>query len=456
MSEEKEKDAPAPIQEGESISPAAAAPRASELAIFGGAKTLEDPYRDRWRRIAWRDVFRMTLAAARDDVTAIHSKSPIGRLEEQFCRLTGADFALTMNSGTATLHSAYFAAGVKPGDEVIVPSYTFYASAAPILQCGGIPVFCDIDPKTLTIDPEDVERRIGPKTKAVCAVHVWGNPARLDRLVQICRDHGLVLIEDCSHAHGATYQGRSVGTWGDIGCFSLQAQKAVCGGELGIAVTNNARFYDRMLALGHMGRMSTDQKASTFEIDNLCFGIKYRPHLYGVLMAMGALRRLGELNRRRRKWYDYLSKALKDCPALVPIETYPGSMRGGLVEFLFRYHPEHAGGWNRGAFVKALQAEGVPVYADRYTLVGAHARLLHEAPLFTDVDFSELGGFLAGGAKPGTIATDPASLPVSMELCDKLVALPPFTKVSEKYVRACVQAIHKVVRLANEVGDLRT
>ncbi|HCF96784.1 MAG TPA: hypothetical protein DEW46_17160 [Verrucomicrobia bacterium] len=431
-------------------------PRASELAMFGGPKSVEDPYRDRWRRIALRDVFRMTLAAARDEVTAIHSKSPIGRLEDRFCRMVGADFALTMNSGTATLHSAYFAVGVRPGDEVIVPSYTFYASAAPILQCGGLPVFCDIDPKTLTLDPEDVARRITPKTKAVCAVHVWGNPARLDRLVQLCRDRGIALIEDCSHAHGATYQGRSVGVWGDIGCFSLQAQKAVCGGELGIAVTNNARYYDRMLALGHMGRMSSDQKAGTFQIDNLCLGLKYRPHLYGVLMASGALRRLGELNRRRRHWYDYLSKALADCPALQPIEAYPGAVRGGLIEYLFRYEPQHAGGWNRGAFVQALQKEGVPAYVDRYTMVGANARLLHEAPLFTEVDFSELGGFLAGGAKPGAIQTDPKSLPVSMELCDKLVALPAFTKVSDKYVQACVQGIRKVVRLANDVHDLRT
>jgi dTDP-4-amino-4,6-dideoxygalactose transaminase len=202
--------------------------------------------------------------------------------------------------------------------------------------------------------------------------------------------------------------------------------------------------------------MSSDQKAGTFQIDNLCLGLKYRPHLYGVLMASGALRRLGELNRRRRHWYDYLSKALADCPALQPIEAYPGAVRGGLIEYLFRYEPQHAGGWNRGAFVQALQKEGVPAYVDRYTMVGANARLLHEAPLFTEVDFSELGGFLAGGAKPGAIQTDPKSLPVSMELCDKLVALPAFTKVSDKYVQACVQGIRKVVRLANDVHDLRT
>ena len=147
-----------------------------------------------------------------------------------------------MNSGTAALHSAYFACGVRPGDEVIVPSYTFFASAAPMLPLGGRPIFCEIDPATLTADPADIERRITDKTRAICVVHVWGNPARMDAICEIAKRHNLRLIEDCSHAHGATYLGRPVGSWGDIGCFSLQGQKPVSGGEAGIAVTSDPVF----------------------------------------------------------------------------------------------------------------------------------------------------------------------------------------------------------------------
>jgi dTDP-4-amino-4,6-dideoxygalactose transaminase len=126
-----------------------------------------------------------------------------------------------MCNGTATLHSAYFAVGVGPGKEVIVPSYTWHATATPVLQCGATPVFCDIDPRSLNADPDDIERRITERTQAICVVHVWGNPAEMDRIMEIANRYKIKVIEDCWHAHGAVYKGKSVGAWGDIGCFSL-------------------------------------------------------------------------------------------------------------------------------------------------------------------------------------------------------------------------------------------
>ena len=130
-------------------------------------------------------------------------------------------------------------------------------------------------------------------------VHVWGNPARLERFVEIARRHGVALIEDCSHAHGALYQGRPVGTWGDIGCFSLQGNKPVSGGEAGVAITDDATYFDRMLALAHNGRTRRQQAAGTFDIDDVSFGLKYRPHIAAAQWALGSLDRLDELNERR-------------------------------------------------------------------------------------------------------------------------------------------------------------
>jgi len=223
----------------------------NELAIFGGPRAVRTEYEESWRQVRRSDL-KPILAAARDDInTEAKGEGPIAEFERQFAQLTGSSYALAMNSGTAALHSAYFALGVKPGTEVIVPGYTFFATAAPILQCGGRPVFCDVDPETLVADPDDVERRVTLRTRAICVVHLWGNPARMDRFVEIARRHNLGLIEDCSHAHGAVYRGRPVGSWGDIGCFSLQGPKAVSGGEGGIAVTDNPVLFDRMLALGH-------------------------------------------------------------------------------------------------------------------------------------------------------------------------------------------------------------
>lgn len=424
------------------------------LAVYGGRPTLRRKYRDKWRRIRRRDLAKIVWYGLRD-INTRPGGGPISRFEARFCDLTDTRYGLTVNSGTAALHSAFFAVGAGPGTEVIVPTYTFFASAAPILPCGATPVFCDIDPLTLTADPDDVERRITSRTRAICVVHVWGNPARMDRFAQIAKRHGVALIEDCSHAHGASFQGRPVGGWGNVGCFSLQGLKAVSGGELGIAVTNDPKLYDRMLVLAHFGRTGTDQAAGTFDIDGLALGLKYRPHLYGVILADGSLSRLPELNRLRRRNYAILTEELNDCPAIRPVDSYPESTRGGLLEFILRFDPSQAGGWTRGAFVKAAQAERIPLTVDRYTLVGQKARLLHEAPLFTHVAAEALEDFVPRTAELGMTRPATAGLeefPGAESVAERLVRLPPFSRVSENYVRACARGLRKVAKQASKLG----
>jgi dTDP-4-amino-4,6-dideoxygalactose transaminase len=386
--------------------------------------------------------------------TLAKGEGPILEFEAKFARLAGTRYALAVNSGTAALHSAYFAVGVAPGTEVIVPSYTFFASAAPILQCGGSAVFCDVDERTLTADPDDVERRITARTRAICVVHIWGNPAAMDRFQDIARRHGVALIEDCSHAHGAHYQGRPVGSWGDVGCFSLQGVKPVTGGEAGVAVTNDPVLFDRMLVLGHYGRLKHGQAAATFQTDELSLGVKYRPHLYAILLALGSLSRLEELNRRRRRNYDILTAELEGCRAVTPVGTHPSATRGGFLEFILQYDATHAGGWNRDAFVHAGRAEGVPIAPERYARIGDQGHMLHESPIFTRKDLSpfrcgpsvEDDGSLAGGGHGG--------LPVTRRLAERLLTMPAFTKVPERFVRECARALRKVADEAS-LGDPR-
>ena len=432
---------------------AVAAPE--KLAIFGGPKAVSLKYRERWRTVRLNDIMRIARRAWRQETTSFNRSGPFGLLEDKFCTLTGSKYALAMNSGTATLHSAYFAVGVKPGDEVIIPSYTFVASASPILQVGGVPVFCEIDERTLTADPDDVERRITPRTRAICAVHIWGNPARIDRFVDIAKRHNLALIEDCSHAHGATYKGKPIGSWGDIGCFSLQSTKAVSAGEGGIAVTDDPVLYDHMLLLGHYGRSSTDQAAGTFDVDNLNVGLKFRPHLYGVELALGGISRLAGLNKRRRTNYALLGEALEGCRAVETIDSYPEAVRGGFLEFIVRFNPEHAGGWNRGAFVKAAREEGVPIASDRYSTPGNMHSLLHETSLFRDLDYSQLGGCIGAGRHPSERSVDDGGLDVSARVSQRLLTMPAFTKVSARYIRQCAEALRKVADAAARGKDLR-
>jgi len=426
--------------------------KANDLAIFGGPRAVCAKYKEGWRQVRLSDL-KPILAAAREDInTEAKGEGPIGEFERQFAQLTGSQYALAMNSGTAALHSAYFALGVKPGTEVIVPGYTFFATAAPILQCGGRPVFCDVDPETLLADPDDVERRITPRTRAICVVHLWGNPAPMDRFVEIARRHNLGLIEDCSHAHGASYRNRPVGSWGDIGCFSLQGPKAVSAGEGGIAVTDNPVLFDRMLALGHYGRLKAGQAKNTFDTDYLTLGVKYRPHLYGILLATGSLSRLPELNRRRQRNYGILSEELVGCEAVQPIQTTPEAVRGGFLEFIIRYTPEKAGNWKSSEFLEAAQAEGVPISKERYARLGKSKRMLSETPIFTTLDSTELGGYLEVSRSPDNSQAQ-SDLPVVRNLAGRLLTLPPFTKVSERFVRECAAALRKVAAYAASKGQ---
>ena len=422
-------------------------------AVLGGKPALRMDYkwRERHRNMRWSDLKPIVKHVLRDQNTLPAGSGPILEFERSFSSQHATKYGLLMNSGTATLHSAYFAVGVRPGTEVIVPSYTFFASAASILQCGATPVFCDVDPLTLTADPDDVESRITERTRAICVVHVWGNPAKLDRFVEICKRHDLALIEDCAHAHGASYQDRPVGSWGDVGCFSLQGLKAVSGGEAGIAVTNNAVLYDRMLALGHNIRSRLDQVQNTVPIDGMNLGLKYRPHLFAACLALGSLRRLPELNRLRRRNLAILHEELAGCKALRPIGQYEDSTQGGFLEFLFTFHPEEAGNWTREAFVRAAQAEGVPLIVDRYSTCGSDARLLHESSLFDRLDYSQLGGPISVVER----SAEKPSLPVAEKLAAHLVAMPALTKVPTSYVKTCAQALRKIVDYAASTQDVR-
>jgi len=427
----------------------------SPLAIYGGPKAVRRPIKNRRRQVPWRGVGKIVLNALIDRNTVTRG-GPIARVENRMARLADTRYALAMNSGTAALHSAFFAVGIKPGDEVIVPGYTFFASIAPILQCGGTPVLCDIDEHTLTADPDDVEQRITERTRAICVVHVWGNPAKMDRFAELAERHKLWLIEDCSHAPGASYQDRPVGGWGDVGCFSLQGKKAVTGGEAGAATTNNPTLFDRMLLLGHANRAEQDQVAATFRSDDMALGVKYRPHLYAMELVDASLDKLADLNARRRRNYAILSEALSDCRAVEPITTYPDAQRGGLLEFLLRYHPEHAGELNAGAFARAVAAEGVPLKVDRYSRIGHRASFSGDGSIFNDIGYRDVGGYLGGPLAESPPAVRRDGLPTTERLTDQLLALPPLTKIAERSVRDCARAIRKVAQHAPEIRDLKT
>lgn len=424
-----------------------------KLAINGGKPVLTEPVVDGWQQVTDREK-RAVMELMDQGILSVPSGGVIADLEREFAEYVGARYGLACCNGTSTLHSAYMAVGVGPGTEVVVPAYTWHATISPVLHCSATPVFAEIDPKTLCLDPDDVERKITDRTRAICVVQVWGNVPDMERFRRIADQNGLALIEDASHAHGASYRGRRVGSFGDVACFSMQGQKSVSGGELGVVVTDDPRLFDRMLLLGHFGRIDDGQAGPTFPgIGDMSLGCKYRAHPYAAAIARVHLDRLAELNRLRTRNYEMLNDMLRDVWGVTVIEPLGGAERGGYLEFKWLIEPDVLG-VSREAFAKACQAEGAPIAADRYSSLNFTYGLLHLAPLYNDFDRTKLGGCFYDPTRPELargLGYAQGSLPVTEDICSRVIGMPALADVPESTVAKIGQAMAKVARHAKQI-----
>jgi dTDP-4-amino-4,6-dideoxygalactose transaminase len=276
-------------------------------------------------------------------------------LEREFAEFQHARYGVTCTNGSHALEIALRALGVVPGDEVIVPAYTFIATATAVLLVGAIPVFADIEGDTLNIDPDSVESLISDKTRCIVAVHMAGRPADLDRLREIASKHGLRLLEDAAQAHAAAWRGTRVGAIGDAGTFSLQASKNLTAGEGGIIVSNDQAVADGAWSVMNVGR----SRGGGWYEHNL-LGSNYRMTEFQSALARVQLRRVEEQTLRREASASRLRSLLVDVSGITlpsrddRITTHANHL------FTFRYNPGEFGGMRYGEFIKALNAEGVP------------------------------------------------------------------------------------------------
>ncbi|HEY3128328.1 MAG TPA: DegT/DnrJ/EryC1/StrS family aminotransferase [Acidobacteriota bacterium] len=282
--------------------------------IFIQTSIPDQPELDRWQQVTEEEakaVYEMTL---RNELSG--GTPAVREFEAMWRDWTGLRYAITTMNGTSALYCAYFGLGVGPGDEVICPTYTWICTIAPAVFLGARPVFVESDPDTLQIDPEDVRRKITEKTRAVVAVHLWGNVCDMDRLMEISRKTRIPVIEDCSHAHGAKYRGKAVGTIGDVGVWSLQGSKPVSAGEGGVLATNNSEIFERACLAGQVNRMGgLDLISEKFaDLQPLGLGMKFRAHPLGIAIAKIQLRKLAALNARRRTYVEQVEESLHDCP----------------------------------------------------------------------------------------------------------------------------------------------
>lgn len=298
-----------------------------QLAIFGGTPVRESP------------IFYGKQCIEQDDIDAVVEtlKGPlitcgprVEALEEKLCQVTGAKYAVVVANGTAALHLAALAAGFGEGDEVIVSSITFAASSNCVLYCGAKPVFADIRPDTYNIDPEAVEKLITPRTRGIVAVDFTGQSVEHDALGEICRKHGLVLIEDAAHAIGTKYKGRPIGSIADMTCFSFHPVKTVTGGEGGAITTNDEKLYRRLMRVRTHGitrvmeEMVHPTDAAWYN-EQVELGYNYRMTDFQAALLLSQLQKLPKFAARRREIVEKYNEAFSRMPELTVQREIPES-----------------------------------------------------------------------------------------------------------------------------------
>jgi dTDP-4-amino-4,6-dideoxygalactose transaminase len=240
-------------------------------------------------------------------------KAKVLKLEQEVAKQVGVPYAVAVNSGTSALLVALMGLGVGPGDEVIVPGYTFIASISSIIYARAVPILAEVD-RTLNLDPADVERKITPRTKAIMAVHMLGNPARLDELKKIANAHKLLLIEDCAQAFGARYKGRGVGSIGDVGTYSFNVYKTITAGDGGMLVTRDEAAYRRYFGLHDQGHSPL---RTGVEIGSRPFvGLDFRMTELAAAVLLAQLHKLGTILEHLHANKQRFKQAIADLPGL--------------------------------------------------------------------------------------------------------------------------------------------
>lgn len=255
------------------------------------------------------------------------------RLEEEFAKKFGTNFAIGVNSATSALHCALAAVGVGPGDEVIVPPLTFAAPAFAALYLGAVPVFADVDPETFTIDPDKVKQKITKRTKAIIPVHLYGLPADMDPILEIARENNLKVIEDAAQCFLGKYKGKIAGTIGDMGIFSFERSKHMTTGNGGMIVTNDESLAEKARKFSILGYSTLTAKQSKISKDliqrpdfkrHVMVGYNYRLPEICAAMALAQLEKLEMLVKKRQKIAELYTRAVKGCKWLFPQKTPKG------------------------------------------------------------------------------------------------------------------------------------
>ncbi len=410
-----------------------------KLALLGGPKAVPEGWPKPWPEI--RDEDKQAVMQVLDRGTLWGAQAPeISALEEEWADWLGVGHCLATNSGTAALHMAVASVGIQPGDEVITTPFSWTSTATCILHHNAIPIFADIDPDTFVIDPARIEERITPHTKAIIPVHLYGLPADMDAILDIAERHDLKVIEDCCQAHGATYKGRKVGTFGDVAAFSLNGSKNFSAGEGGLLSTDDEHTYDEAARIQQFGerRMSD----GTREYNAYGMGWMYRTTEMTAAFARSQLDRLDEILDVIDENTSYLTEALTGVSDAFEPPYVPEERTHVYFRYSLKFTPEKAGidvpvpvFWQKVR--DALAAEGVSV--------GRSEFVIPTMTLFQQKEGYGKGCPWTCGHYQGNVEYRAEDYPVSLDTIQRVLALvglkPPNGR---QLVDSYIEAVEKV------------
>jgi dTDP-4-amino-4,6-dideoxygalactose transaminase len=345
----------------------------NDLAINGGPKTIN-------KEFPWPVYDDSDINAVAEVVRSGQWGNPdcadlVESFEDEFASFCGTKYALACVNGSVALRLALIACNVKPGDEVIIPPYTFIATSTIVLEANCVPVFVDIDPDTYNLDPVKIEAAITKRTKAIIPVHFAGQACDMDGIMAIAEKHNLRVIEDACHGHGAEYKGKKLGSIGDAGCFSFQSSKNLTCGEGGMIITNNEDLYDMMNSLRNVGRVKGGQW-----YEHHYLGCNYRITQLQVALLKNQLKRLKGQTLKRHENGTYLNSLLEKIEGIKPLQRGIGETIHSYHIYIFRYDKSKFNNLSKVEFSKMLAAEGVPCFM-------GYPQPLYKQPLFREKNF---------------------------------------------------------------------
>jgi perosamine synthetase len=417
-----------------------------QLAILGGPKAVQtDP----------KDIFAWPIITEEDEqavLKVLHSGNMSGidvtkQFEKEFAEWFKVKYALGHCNGTAALQAAMFGVGLGIGDELICQSMTYWASALPAMNFGATVFFADMDPETMGLDAQDVERKITDRTKAIMVVHYCGHPSNMDAIMAVAQKHNIKVIEDVSHAQGGLYKGQLTGTFGDVAAMSLMGQKSLAIGEGGMLITNNHAIYERAVAYGHYSRTRDLTLPELTPFSGLPLGgVKNRMHQISAAVGRVQLKYYQERMTEIQNAMNYFWDLLEGAPGIRGLRPPKdsGSTNAGWYACRGRYFTEELGGLSVQKFAEAVQAEGSEC-------VPGGNLLMHLHPLLNEADVFNHG-------KPTRIANSnrdvrqhKGSLPVTESLPDRIFKTPWFKHNRPEIIREHAEAYRKVVTQAHKL-----